>query len=408
MNNCGKFSKKHEELMADKADYHKKIAEFNKVKTPNAKHELLQLKEKIQAAVIEIRNMPYRFQIERRESIAERYGAKFVSGFQKGIAYAEYRDGSCILVNEQGDKIVDDIFLLSEIQSIKEGIAVIRKLKRDYCIKSDGTVLDIKQAKAAGKCEFSEGFLLVEKMQGGWQLFAFMDERGKMHPKKTGDWYLSADRFSCGYARVIFPEDGSIHDNNVFIDVTGKVFEKNGHRKFRQALNFSENKAAVMLLGERHWRFMNTEGEIISGDYEFQEAGYFKDGMAIVKLNGLYGYLTKDGKLIPENQADWFDNMPGEFSDGYGLVDEGRRFMDKTGEFHPDLNQPPFLDATSFFEGLALVRFSNGRSGYVNKEFNLVIQCKFGGFFKDGVAMTEESENGTGVVYIDKYGNKVF
>jgi hypothetical protein len=155
---------------------------------------------------------------------------------------------------------------------------------------------------------------------------------------------------------------------------------------------------------------MNIKGEIISGNYEFQEAGYFKNGMAIVKMSNRYGYFTLEGKLLPENGFTWFKEMPAEFSDGYGLVkfDDGYRYMDKTGDFHPALQQPAYQMANSFSEGLAFVKLATGKTGYINRDFKLVIECAFGSQFRDGVAVISNWENEKEKIYSDKFGNKVF
>jgi len=102
--------------------------------------------------------------------------------------------------------------------------------------------------------------------------------------------------------------------------------------------------------------------------------------------------------------------MPAGFSDGYGLLTlaDGYRYLDKTGKIHPDLSKPPLKEANSFSEGLAFVKLADGRSGYVNKEFRLVIECNMGGEFKDGVAPVESDEIGSATIFIDKTGKKVF
>jgi hypothetical protein len=248
MNNCAKVKEKYAVLLADKDNFLKRHGEFKRAKTAEAKRNLLELMKKIRATETELRKDGDKYLIGLREEIAMRYDAKFVSVFQKGIAYAEIRDGGWILVNKQGDKIVDDIFDPGEVQSIKDGIAVVRELKRDYCIKSDGTIIDIKQAKATGNREFSEGYLMVERIIGGFASYSFMNEYGKMRPKKTNDWYDVAAPYSDGFALVSYRKD----DFYFYIDKNGAVFDKNGQTKFRIASRFSENIAAVILNSEKN------------------------------------------------------------------------------------------------------------------------------------------------------------
>lgn len=77
---------------------------------------------------------------------------------------------------------------------------------------------------------------------------------------------------------------------------------------------------------------------------QFEEADSFVDGLALIKLEGKYGYIDKSGKLVIK---------------------------------------PQFGEAYSFSEGLALVKIQ-GSNGYINRNGNLAIQTQFehSGFFR--------------------------
>lgn len=83
---------------------------------------------------------------------------------------------------------------------------------------------------------------------------------------------------------------------------------------------------------------------------KFDYIGSFSDGLAIIKLNKLYGYIDKKGDVVIE---------------------------------------PTFLRATDFSEGLAVVQENiKSKLGYINKQGNFIIKPRFeeATLFNDGLA----------------------
>jgi hypothetical protein len=410
MNNCAKINTKYAALLIAKDIFLQGYAEFKKAKTAEAKKNLLDLMKKIRTTEAELRKDGDRNYVGLREEIAKQYGAEFVSGFQNNMAYAEFADGSRIPVNFDGEKIADSIFRKGVLESINDGIAIVRVERSAYCIKSDGTRIKIQDARVPTGSVFQEGFLRVEKNVNGVNLSGFMDRNGKMFPKNENDWYSFADSYSCGFARVM--SAGAYR----FIDKTGNIFNKAGHSRFEEVENFSENIAAVRLPGETDWRYMNTDGKIISGKYEFDQACPFKNGMGLVKTlvnpdnNWIcYNFLTPDGRLIPESVEQGFMDLPTDFSEGYATwsTEDTCGFVDKAGQCYPELftTNPVFIEINPFSDGRSFVRFPDGRSGYIDKNFKMVFECEKGAQFSDGVAQI--TKNGLSYL-IDINGKKVF
>ncbi len=71
----------------------------------------------------------------------------------------------------------------------------------------------------------------------------------------------------------------------------------------------------------------------LASDSAFQSVTDFSEGFSVVRVNGLYGYLAKDGKwLIPPMLE---EALP--FSDGKALIlnrkeRKGWNFIDKSGK----------------------------------------------------------------------------
>ncbi|MEQ8192528.1 MAG: WG repeat-containing protein, partial [Candidatus Eremiobacterota bacterium] len=84
---------------------------------------------------------------------------------------------------------------------------------------------------------------------------------------------------------------------------------------------------------------------------QFDYAGEFCDGIAVIGIGSKYGYIDKTGKMIAEAK---FDEAM-EFCEGYGVVRTGEKYgyIDKTGKI---ICEPKFDFAYSFSEGYAGVQ----------------------------------------------------
>jgi hypothetical protein len=152
------------------------------------------------------------------------------------------------------------------------------------------------------------------------------------------------------------------------------------------------------------YTFINESGEVV-GPAKFQDTRDFYEGIAAVRLNGLWGYVDQALSIVVEPRF----RVNGDFSEGLAAVSNSSVFhyVDRTGrvavpgpfdhanQFHEGLavvyrnEQAYFIDkagrhavpgryahAGRFFHGLANVRFRNGRLAYIDRNGRVVYQWK--------------------------------
>ena len=64
---------------------------------------------------------------------------------------------------------------------------------------------------------------------------------------------------------------------------------------------------------------------------QFEQAGDFNDGLAVIMMNNRFGYINKDGKLVINPQFD----SAGDFANGVAPVWLGDRqgYIDRDGKY---------------------------------------------------------------------------
>lgn len=113
------------------------------------------------------------------------------------------------------------------------------------------------------------------------------------------------------------------------------------------------------------------------------------DGVKLypVLLDGEWGYINSDGRIIIEPEFQW----AGPFRDGRAHVYNSWRhgFIDEHGEW---LVEPRFQDARNFSEGLAAVEL-DGRWGYIDRSGAFAINPQFRepGDFSEGRAFVRDA-----------------
>lgn len=151
--------------------------------------------------------------------------------------------------------------------------------------------------------------------------------------------------------------------------------------------------------------YIDTKGTLVV-DAEFESAGFFKEGMAIVESDGKYGFIDKTGVQV----VDYLFDDAFDFVNGRAVVElEGKLGMiDRTGElvipcifedlgpftegvcygqkpeqlygyydaFGSTVLDPIYQEAYTFNNGIAKV-IENGKVGYINKDGSFALQPRF-------------------------------
>jgi len=136
--------------------------------------------------------------------------------------------------------------------------------------------------------------------------------------------------------------------------------------------------------------FMDVNGSsIINPNYEY--AGQFNNGLAVVIKDGVYGYINKDGQQL----IDYKFEEAMDFDQGRAIVIENEKYgmIDVSGAY---ILKPEYLDIGSFSKGIAFVQDENGYQYYTldgSLAFSTVYDEAFS--FQNGIAMVRKgSERG--------------
>ncbi len=222
----------------------------------------------------------------------------------------------------------------------------------------------------------SEGLIPATASDGSWQ---FIDRTGKTIIEPQFD---SAFPFREGLAAV------SIGSRYGYIDKTGKY---RINPQFDDAGFFFDGMARVQVAGKGY--HIDKTGKKAAYAQEYDDVGRFSEGLAAV-LKDKWGYIDKAGKLVINPQFD----QAGEFHEGMALVEFGGKsaYIDKTGKIAFTEGADLFFEGlvsshTSSTEGfptdsvLLWQRFSEGllpvyvgeKMGYVDKSGQIVIKATF-------------------------------
>jgi hypothetical protein len=177
------------------------------------------------------------------------------------------------------------------------------------------------------------------------------------------------------HGQELKPSKGK-NDKYGYVDNSGKSIIR---AKYDEAAYFSDGLAKVKLNGK--YGFINYMGEeVIPLKYEY--AGSFNNGVVEIQLNGKYGFIDKTDKIImaPKYDRIW------AFSDGrakvilsgkYGFIDER----------YTEVIAPQYDDASAFSEGYVMVK-QNDKCGFLNYTGKLIIPLKYdgAGSFSEGLA----------------------
>lgn len=185
--------------------------------------------------------------------------------------------------------------------------------------------------------------------------------------------------FSDGLARVLkYSWDGgaNAYNNYGFIDVQGKLVIP---AIFEDITDFKFGVAFGKKRGEADFKIINKRGESVS-NMTFKKAPFITFGLIKFEEKGKFGFVNTKGEVVIKPKyvsSDIFD------VDGYCSVAIEKDpntwlygFIDTLGnEVVPCIYKQE--GSSGFSDGLARMKFPNGKVGYVNAKNEVVIQPKY-------------------------------
>jgi hypothetical protein len=187
-----------------------------------------------------------------------------------------------------------------------------------------------------------------------------------------------------------------------FMDRSGRIVVE---AKYQYAVGFREGLAAVRENGM--FGFINEAGEmVIAPQFRSAFSSVFVDGLAAVAPQTVWGYVDRSGKLVIPPQFE----RASDFREGLAAVQlEGRwGFIDRTGKL---VAPPQYKAATAFNDGIAPVCVGEARVDkcfFVDKHFAQAVPGRFSSAsgFSEGLALVRDRPEAM-PRFIDKSGKEV-
>lgn len=140
---------------------------------------------------------------------------------------------------------------------------------------------------------------------------------------------------------------------------------------FTKAFAFQQGRAAVRDRSGR-WGFIDTSGRPV-GDFVYDHAGSFSEGLAVVVRDGLSGYVDLDGKVVIEPQ---YNRGALHFQGGLAKVHHYDKAsntwtlacIDRQGQVVVSANVAGWIRCEFSADGGWAVAGKGGRKGYINRE----------------------------------------
>jgi len=181
----------------------------------------------------------------------------------------------------------------------------------------------------------------------------------------------------------------------------GKKKKEIGEKKDEIEKKEEETEKKETQLGEN--KLYKTGDVVIPLKYDW--AGSFSEGLAVVGIEGKWGFIDKSGNEVVPLKYGYAD----EFSEGFACVSLTNKYKkDKYGFIDKSGNEvvPLKYDwAGSFSEGLAMVKL-DGRWSFIDKLGNEILQLSNGDGenFSEGLAMVGSRGIVSFGYYFDQYG----
>ncbi len=257
--------------------------------------------------------------------------------------------------------------------------------------------------------KFANGLAAVKDPQT--ELWGYIDADGN---------YAIEPQFKDAYS---FSDNGlaAVCDNSTwmwgYIDKSGKyVIDP----QYTEVNSFIDDRAFICF--ERGmWTMIDENGKVV-GDHVFNKIYDFSEGIAVVDLNGLYGYIDKSGEYVLEPYAEDLSSFKNgrafrkDYGGGYAMIDTS---MNSLTEYIYDLGSVSGSSDNgkgyvAWKDGYCLVDVfgESGLSGVFLDEYGKELAGKDKAFvalddFSDGLAAASYGSRDILVGYIDTNGNWV-
>jgi len=277
-------------------------------------------------------------------------------------------------LNDEGEVVIPIIY--EKASGFRDGLCFVELDGKKMFIDNSGReILDVSEYYTAYGFEFGFATVVRETFSATESGFSYAYAFGLIDTK-------GEEIIPCEYA-----ETGSFGNGVIWarqFDDEFIIFSSAGQR-LTYGFTYVADAGEGLLAAERGGKigYIDRDGKTVI-PFKYEEAGGFFDGVAIVTeiRGGLYSsyYINTSGERLSEIE---FDELF-EFSDGLGMVilDLMYGFMDANGE----LVVPCEYDkAYDFYNGLAVVVSKIGASSFYNtidKNGNIAIVPKEQGYYK--------------------------
>lgn len=278
-----------------------------------------------------------------------------------------FSEGLAVVHNDNGYSYIDT-----------NGKVKIGPIRSKIFKISDGTGGTIStEEEVRGASSFHEGIAFLSDNDGICNSIAIDNNGNEIFQSEdaAGDMQLSS--FMDGISVAIMP--GVAEFNNYLVDKTGKAKEldmntitKNDYNRVDE---YAEGLLSYLTQNENKFGYVDINNKEVVIKPQFEDCRKFNNGIAPVKMNGVWGFINKEGKYLINPQYQDFAVNDKDYS--YRV----------------------------FINDIASVK-KNGKWGAINKNGKVVIDFKYdsGFIFNNGIAYVKENNK---YVYIDTKGNEI-
>jgi hypothetical protein len=253
--------------------------------------------------------------------------------------------------------------------------------------------------------QFQEGLAMVQVNKGWKRNWGFIDGKGRMAIKPQFDELTGVAESTKGFVEGLAMVELDRYKG--FIDRKGLLVIA---PKYLYAYPFSNGLAAVTLGHNEKWGYIDKRGNWrIRPRYKW--ASLFSEGLAPVNLDDRCGFVDRLGRFLlhPFESRGDCPTIWGHFNGGLSRwkIDGLFGYINKNGEI---VIKPELTLTDGFSEGMA--KFTrNGKVGFIDTKGNIVVEPQFESArdFKDGLAgVSVKDGDNYKRGYIDKTGNYVW